>query len=66
MRIVHQFSFIPLLHTEVIYRFIFPWIGVATALSARGPFVDTGVPLLCGTQFETLDPKSFDDPATGN
>jgi len=40
-------------------------IGVATSSSPAGPFVDKGSPLLCSTDFAAIDPKSFDDPATG-
>jgi arabinan endo-1,5-alpha-L-arabinosidase len=40
-------------------------LGVATAASPAGPFVDCGVPLQCGPGFRHLDPMSFDDPATG-
>ena len=40
-------------------------LGVATAHSPLGPFVDIGRPLLCGTAFVNIDPMAFDDPATG-
>jgi arabinan endo-1,5-alpha-L-arabinosidase len=40
-------------------------LGVGTAKSPRGPFVDMGHPLLCGPSFIDIDPMAFDDPATG-
>src|SRR5437588_4801200 len=40
-------------------------LGVATATSPLGPFVDTGRPLLCGAGFVNIDPMAFDDPVTG-
>jgi arabinan endo-1,5-alpha-L-arabinosidase len=40
-------------------------LGVATASSPRGPFVDIGHPLRCGPSFVNIDPMVFDDPATG-
>jgi arabinan endo-1,5-alpha-L-arabinosidase len=40
-------------------------LGVATAASPRGPFVDIGHPLRCGASFINIDPMVFDDPATG-
>lgn len=40
-------------------------LGVATAASAAGPFVDVGRPLLCGAGFVNIDPMAFRDPATG-
>lgn len=40
-------------------------LGVATAKSARGPFVDSGKPLKCGLSFVNIDPMAFDDPRTG-
>lgn len=40
-------------------------LGVATAASPTGPFVDKGEPLLCGKDFVNIDPMAFDDPATG-
>src|SRR3954454_20550143 len=40
-------------------------LGVATAKSPAGPFVDMGHPLLCGPSFIDIDPMAFDDPATG-
>lgn len=41
-------------------------VGVATSTNPAGPFEDAlGAPLVCGNAFETIDPKSFDDPATG-
>ncbi len=38
-------------------------LGVATAASPRGPFVDSGAPLECGDG--SIDPFAFDDPASG-
>ena len=40
-------------------------LGVATASSPAGPFVDIGHPLKCGAGFVNIDPMAFDDPATG-
>jgi arabinan endo-1,5-alpha-L-arabinosidase len=40
-------------------------LGVATAASPFGPFVDMGHPLRCGPGFVNIDPMAFDDPATG-
>ena len=40
-------------------------LGVATADHPRGPFVDSGKPMLCGPGFVNIDPMAFDDPATG-
>ena len=40
-------------------------LGVATAGSPLGPFVDKGQPLQCGDGFVNIDPMAFDDPATG-
>lgn len=40
-------------------------IGVAISPRPEGPFRDLGKPLLCGKEFETIDPMAFDDPATG-
>ena len=40
-------------------------LGVATAASPAGPFVDMGHPLQCGEGFVNIDPKAFDDPVTG-
>ena len=40
-------------------------LGIATASSAAGPFVDIGHPLRCGAGFVNIDPMVFDDPATG-
>jgi arabinan endo-1,5-alpha-L-arabinosidase len=40
-------------------------LGVATARSPLGPFVDMGHPLKCGSGFVNIDPMQFDDPATG-
>ena len=40
-------------------------LGVATANSPLGPFVDIGHPLKCGEGFVNIDPMAFDDPATG-
>jgi arabinan endo-1,5-alpha-L-arabinosidase len=40
-------------------------LGVATAASPAGPFVDIGHPLRCGEGFVNIDPMAFDDPATG-
>jgi arabinan endo-1,5-alpha-L-arabinosidase len=40
-------------------------LGVATANSPLGPFVDIGHPLQCAEGFIDIDPMAFDDPATG-
>lgn len=40
-------------------------LGIATASSPLGPFVDIGRPLKCGQGFVNIDPMAFDDPATG-
>jgi len=40
-------------------------IGMATAATGGGPFVDIGRPVLCGPGGFTIDPMGFDDPATG-
>jgi arabinan endo-1,5-alpha-L-arabinosidase len=40
-------------------------LGVATASSPAGPFVDIGRPLQCGEGFVNIDPMAFDDPASG-
>lgn len=40
-------------------------LGIATAKSPIGPFVDMGHPLKCGTGFINIDPKALDDPTTG-
>ena len=40
-------------------------LGIATASSPAGPFADIGHPLICGHGFVNIDPKAFDDPATG-
>jgi arabinan endo-1,5-alpha-L-arabinosidase len=40
-------------------------LGVATARSPAGPFVDIRHPLKCGKGFVNIDPMAFDDPATG-
>ena len=40
-------------------------LGVATASSPVGPFTDVGHPLQCADGFVNIDPKAFDDPATG-
>ena len=40
-------------------------LGVATAKTPTGPFVDKGPPLLCGKEFVNIDPMAFDDPVTG-
>lgn len=40
-------------------------LAVATADAPAGRFVDSGEPLLCGEDFEHIDPMAFDDPATG-
>ncbi len=40
-------------------------LGVATAQSPAGPFIDKGEPLLCGKEFESIDPMAFDDPVSG-
>jgi arabinan endo-1,5-alpha-L-arabinosidase len=41
-------------------------LGVATALSPAGPFVDSGQPLLAGgAGFENIDPMRFVEPDTG-
>ena len=38
-------------------------LAVASAESPAGPFVDSGLPLACGT--EHIDPMAFDDPESG-
>ncbi len=38
-------------------------LAVASAASPAGPFVDSGVPMACGT--EHIDPMAFDDPKSG-
>ncbi len=40
-------------------------LGIATADKPEGPFIDKGVPLLCGEGFVNIDPMAFDDPKTG-
>jgi arabinan endo-1,5-alpha-L-arabinosidase len=40
-------------------------LGVATANSPLGPFVDMGHPLQCGSGFVNIDPMALDDPQTG-
>jgi arabinan endo-1,5-alpha-L-arabinosidase len=40
-------------------------VGVATSKSPRGPFVDSGKPLVCGGGFANIDPCPFDDPKSG-
>ena len=40
-------------------------LGIATAASPTGPFVDIGHPLRCGSGFVNIDPMVFDDPASG-
>jgi len=40
-------------------------LGVATATSPLGPFVDMGHPLKCGEGFINIDPMQFDDAPTG-
>ncbi len=40
-------------------------LGVASATSPVGPFVDIGHPLKCGEGFVNIDPMAYDDPATG-
>jgi arabinan endo-1,5-alpha-L-arabinosidase len=40
-------------------------LGVATANSPLGPFVDMGHPLECGPGFVNIDPMAFDDPVSG-
>ena len=40
-------------------------LGIATAVSPAGPFVDMGRPLKCGEGFVNIDPMAFDDPVTG-
>jgi arabinan endo-1,5-alpha-L-arabinosidase len=40
-------------------------LGIATASSPLGPFVDMGHPLECGSGFVNIDPMAFDDSATG-
>lgn len=40
-------------------------LAVATAPDPRGPFADSGTPLLCGEGLEHIDPMAFDDPRTG-
>jgi arabinan endo-1,5-alpha-L-arabinosidase len=40
-------------------------LAVATSSSPRGPFADSGAPLLCGQGIEHIDPMAFDDPHTG-
>jgi arabinan endo-1,5-alpha-L-arabinosidase len=40
-------------------------LAVATADLPMGPFTDSGAPLLCGEEFEHIDPMAFDDPRTG-
>jgi arabinan endo-1,5-alpha-L-arabinosidase len=40
-------------------------IGVARANSPLGPFVDIGAPLICGPEFDVIDPMAFRDPVSG-
>lgn len=40
-------------------------LAVAVAASARGPFEDSGSPMICGDGIEHIDPMAFDDPQTG-
>ena len=40
-------------------------LGIASATSPLGPFIDMGHPLKCGSGFVNIDPMQFDDPATG-
>jgi arabinan endo-1,5-alpha-L-arabinosidase len=40
-------------------------IGMATATTGVGPFVDVGHPVRCGPGGFTIDPMAFDDQATG-
>ncbi len=40
-------------------------IGVAIGSDPRGPFEDSGKPILCGPGIEVIDPFTLDDPATG-
>jgi arabinan endo-1,5-alpha-L-arabinosidase len=40
-------------------------LAVAVSRAPRGPFVDSGTPMLCGQGFEHIDPMAFDDPKTG-
>jgi arabinan endo-1,5-alpha-L-arabinosidase len=40
-------------------------LAVATATAAQGPFVDSGMPLICGEGIEHIDPMAFDDPRSG-
>jgi arabinan endo-1,5-alpha-L-arabinosidase len=40
-------------------------LAVATSMSPRGPFTDSGKPLKCGESFINIDPMAFDDPRTG-
>ena len=40
-------------------------LGVATANSPLGPFVDMGHPLECGSGFVNIDPMAYDDPVSG-
>jgi arabinan endo-1,5-alpha-L-arabinosidase len=40
-------------------------LGVATATSPSGPFVDSGAPMKRGRGIAAIDPMPFDDPRTG-
>lgn len=40
-------------------------LAVAVAGAPRGPFEDSGSPLICGEGTENIDPMAFDDPQTG-
>ncbi len=40
-------------------------LAVATSRTPRGPFTDSGAPLLCGSGIEHIDPMAFDDPRSG-
>ena len=39
-------------------------LGVAYASRPEGPFTDKGSPLICGPEFEHIDPMAYVDPAT--
>ena len=40
-------------------------VGVAVASSPRGPFADSGTPLVCAGDGFNIDPMAFDDPVSG-
>lgn len=40
-------------------------LGVAYADKPEGPFTDKGSPLVCGQEFEHIDPMAIADPQTG-